>query len=53
VVRHFVGYDRFEGEKAYRRLIELYRALRLYVNFFQSSLKLKEKRLDGTTTKRT
>lgn len=53
VVRQFVGYDRFEGEAAYRQLIELYRALRLYVNFFQPSLKLKEKRVEGTTTKRT
>jgi hypothetical protein len=52
VVRQFVGYDRFEGERAYRQLIELYRALRLYVNFFQPSLKLKEKRLEGTTTRR-
>jgi hypothetical protein len=53
VVRQFVGYDRFEGERAYRQLIELYRAIRLYVNFFQPSLKLKEKRLEGTTTRRT
>jgi hypothetical protein len=51
-VRQFVGYDRFEGERAYRQLIELYRAIRLYVNFFQPSLKLKEKRLEGTTTRR-
>lgn len=35
VVRQFVGYGRFEGEQAYHQLIELYRALRLYVNFFQ------------------
>jgi len=53
VVRQFVGYDRFEGERAYRQLVELYRALRLYVNFFQPSLKLKDKRLDGAATKRT
>lgn len=52
VVRQFVGYDRFEGERAYRQLVELYRAIRLYVNFFQPSLKLKEKRLAGTTTRR-
>jgi hypothetical protein len=53
IVRQFVGYDRFEGERAYRQLIELYRAIRLYVNFFQPSLKLKEERLEGTTTRRT
>ena len=52
--RLFVGYDRYEGgERAYRRLIELYRALRLYANFFQRSLKLKEKRQDGVTTRQT
>ena len=32
VVRQLVGYDRFEGERAYRQLAELYRAVRLYVN---------------------
>jgi hypothetical protein len=52
VVRHFVGYERFEGEQAYRQLVELYRALRLYVNFFQPSLKLKEKRQTGKTVQR-
>lgn len=30
-----IKYDRFDGEKAYRQLAELYRAVRLYVNFFQ------------------
>ena len=53
VVRQFVGYDRSEGEHAYRQLIELYRALRLYVNFFQPSLKLKDKERDGTRVRRT
>ncbi len=52
VVRQFVGYDRFEGEPAYRQLVELYRALRLYVNFFQPSMKLKEKRREGTHVRR-
>jgi hypothetical protein len=32
IVRQLVGYDRFEGERAYRQLAELYRAVRLYVN---------------------
>jgi hypothetical protein len=53
VVRQFIGYDRFEGEMAYRQLVELYRALRLYVNFFQPSMKLKEKQRDGTHVRRT
>jgi hypothetical protein len=52
IVRQFVGYDRFEGERAYCQLVELYRALRLYVNFFQPSLKLKEKHREGKTVRR-
>jgi len=43
-----VGYDRCEGELAYHQLAELYRALRLYVNVFQPSLKLVLKRRDGS-----
>jgi hypothetical protein len=53
VVRQVVGYDRFEGEPAYRQLAELYRALRLYVNFFQPSMKLQEKIRDGSRVRRT
>src|SRR4051794_7883935 len=52
VVRHLVGYDRFEGEHAYRQLAELYRAVRLYVNFFQPSLKLLDKERDGGRVRR-
>jgi hypothetical protein len=48
VVRQLVGYDRFEGERAYRQLTELYRAVRLYVNFFQPCMKLLVKRRDGS-----
>jgi hypothetical protein len=47
IVRQIVGYDRFEGELAYRQLTELYRAARLYVNFFQPSMKLLSKQRDG------
>lgn len=47
VVRQLVGYDRFEGEQAWRQLGELYRAIRLYVNFFQPSMKLHEKHRTG------
>src|SRR5260221_410001 len=42
-----VGYDRFVGEHAYWQLTELYRALRLYVNCFQPSMKLLSKQRDG------
>jgi len=52
VVRQLVGYDRFEGERAYRQLAELYRAVRLYVNFFQPSMKLREKTREGSRTRR-
>ena len=36
VVRQLVGYDRFNGMLAYKQLNELYRATRLYVNFFKA-----------------
>jgi len=48
IVRQIVGYDRFAGEPAAQQLAELYRALRLYVNFFQPSLKLVLKRREGS-----
>ena len=48
VVRELVGYDRLEGEQAYRQLAQVYRAVRLYVNFFQPSMTLLLKRRDGT-----
>ena len=42
-----VGYDRLVGEQVYRQLTELYRALRLYVNCFQPSMKLLSKQRNG------
>ncbi len=53
IVRQLVGYDRYVGEPAYRQLAELYRAVRLYVNFFQPSLKLRTKQRDGSRVRRT
>ncbi len=53
IVRQLVGYDRFEGERAYRQLTELYRAVRLYVNFFQPSMKLRRKQRTGARVQRT
>ncbi len=47
VVRHTVGYRRFEGVEAAAALARLYRSLRLFVNFFQPSFKLAEKSRDG------
>jgi len=52
VVRQLVGYDRFEGEMAYLQLREIYRAVRLYVNFFQPSMKLQEKHRNGARVQR-
>ena len=46
-MRQVIGYDRLVGEHAYRQLTELYRALRLYVNCFQPSMKLQSKQRDG------
>jgi hypothetical protein len=53
IVRQLVGYDRFEGAAAYRQLSELYRAVRLYVNVFQPSMKLATKRREGSAVHRT
>src|SRR5215468_4092587 len=53
IVRQVVGYDRFVGELAYRQLTELYRALRVYVNCFQPSMKLQTKERDGSKVRRT
>jgi hypothetical protein len=47
VVRRLVGYDRFEGRKAWEALAQLYRVLRKYINYFQPSLKLIEKERCG------
>ena len=47
VVRHFTGYGRYEGLEATRTLSRLYQNVRLYVNFFQPSFKLKSKRRTG------
>lgn len=47
IVRQLVGYDRFEGLLAYRQLTELYRVIRLYVNYFQPSMKLVRKTREG------
>lgn len=52
VVRALVGYERFEGQRAYRQLCELYRAVRLYINGFQPSVKLRSKRREGSTVTR-
>lgn len=47
VVRRLVGYRRLEGIAAAEVLSELYAASRLFVNFFQPSFKLAEKKRVG------
>jgi hypothetical protein len=47
VVRRLVGYRRLEGLAATDALARLYAASRLFVNFFQPSFKLAEKRRVG------
>ena len=47
VVRQVVGHGRLVGEHAYRQLGELYRALHWYVNYFQPSMKLVAKQVEG------
>lgn len=52
VVRRTVGYDRFEGVDAWNRLMNLYRVLRLYINFFQPSCKLVKKERIGSRVRK-
>ncbi len=53
VVRHTVGYRRYEGLDAAAALARLYSALRLFVNFFQPSFKLASKARDGAKVTKT
>ena len=50
IVRRLVGYDRYETEAAWEAISRLYAVLRLYVNFFQPSLKLLDKKRVGSKT---
>jgi len=52
VVRRIVGYRRYEGLEAAAALAELYRSVRLFVNFFQPSFKLAEKSRDGAVVRK-
>jgi hypothetical protein len=47
VVRRLMGYGRFDGVETARVMARLYATARLYINFFQPSFKLKEKRREG------
>jgi hypothetical protein len=52
LVRHLVGYGRYEGAAACEALERLYEVVRLYVNFFQPSMKLVSKERVGAKVKR-
>ena len=52
IVRRMVGYRRFEGLAAAEALARLYRPMRLFVNFFQPSFKLAEKRREGALVRK-
>lgn len=47
IVRKLVGYRRYEGDRLLQLLKELYGLSRLYINFFQPSLKLESRVRDG------
>lgn len=52
VVRRLIGYDRFEGRAAFEVMTELYSVSRLYINYFQPSMKLiKKTRIGSKVTK--
>ena len=52
VVRRMVGHQRFSGIIAGQALAHLYQSVRLYVNFFQPSFKLRDKVRRGAKVKR-
>ncbi|MDO8673438.1 MAG: transposase, partial [Dehalococcoidia bacterium] len=51
-VRRLAGYDRYSSKAAFTQLNEVYRALRLYVNFFQPVLKLVSKERKGAKVRK-
>jgi hypothetical protein len=53
VVRRAVGYARYDTSEQLGVLNQLYASLRLYINFFQPSMKLKEKIRVGARVKKT
>jgi hypothetical protein len=53
VVRRFVGYARLAGVVAGQCLAQLFQAVRLYVNHFQPSFKLRSKTREGARVKKT
>jgi hypothetical protein len=52
VVRRFVGYERHAGVAAGQCLAKLFQAARLFVNFFQPSMKLRSKTREGAKVRK-
>jgi hypothetical protein len=52
VVRRFVGYERLTGVVAGQCLAGLFQAMRLFVNYFQPSFKLRSKTREGAKVKK-
>jgi hypothetical protein len=52
IIRKFVGYNRLTGVIAGQALANLYYFLRLYINFFQPSFKIREKKRIGAKIKK-
>jgi hypothetical protein len=52
VVRRFVGYQRHSGVAAGQILARLFQSMRLFVNYFQPSMKLRSKTREGARVKK-
>lgn len=52
VVRHFVGYGRYETQQQVKHLNAVYAVARLYINFFKPVMKLQAKRRVGSKVKK-
>ncbi len=52
IIRKLIGYDRYEGTDSWKFLAHLYGILRLYINFFQPSVKLISKERKGSKVKK-
>jgi len=52
VVRRVVGYQRYSSREAFEQLQRVYGLLRLYVNFFQPTMKLSSKTRHGDTVRK-
>jgi len=52
VVRRFVGYDRYSSKASYQCLARIYDCVRLYMNFFQPTMKLWSKIRHGAKVHR-